>query len=118
MYAFRRPTLIALAALTLPAGSALAFNVCPGWNDPLPEGEAAAPMGGTRYRIGGAITSLTGATASTDPACAPPSNLGLHLPRIPSPSWGGAGAGGTTSLYPINPPRPLGRRPIRPFPRP
>lgn len=36
--------------------------------DPLPEGAAAAPMGGTRYRIGGAINSLTGATASTDPA--------------------------------------------------
>ena len=48
--------------------------------DPLPEGEAAAPMGGTRYRIGGAITSLTGATASTDPACAPPSKTSSARP--------------------------------------
>lgn len=33
-----RPTL-AIAAL-LAAGPALAFNVCPGWNDPLPEGRS------------------------------------------------------------------------------
>lgn len=40
MHAIRTITRAAALALLLPAGAAWALNVCPGWNDPLPLGEA------------------------------------------------------------------------------
>lgn len=40
MFAIRHTLRIALLALTATTGSAWAFNICPGWNEPLPEGQA------------------------------------------------------------------------------
>jgi hypothetical protein len=40
MFAARHLLRLFFILLAVPAGSAWAFNVCPGWNDPLPEGQA------------------------------------------------------------------------------